>query len=85
MGCLGCEWDEIEFYIYFLKDPDYNIMMMSTFLGLTVPEGQKEEIRMVNGEIVKFKYPQSCRISLHIQGGAAENCNASRHDGRTKS
>ena len=33
-------------------------MMMSTFSGLTVPEGQKEEIRMANGEIVKFKYPE---------------------------
>ena len=31
-------------------------MIMSTFSGLTVPEGQKEEIRVVNGEMVKFKY-----------------------------
>ena len=33
-------------------------MMMSTFLGLNVPEGQKEESRTVNGEIVKFKYTE---------------------------
>ena len=31
-------------------------MMMSTFFGLTVPEGQKEEKMMMNGEVVKFKY-----------------------------
>ena len=35
--------------LIFLKKPDYNIMMMSTFLGLTVLEGQEEERRMVNG------------------------------------
>ena len=41
----------------FLKEPDYNITMISTFSGLTVMEGQKEEKRTVNGEVVKFKYP----------------------------
>ena len=41
MGCLSDEWDETEFNIFILKEPDYNIMMMSTFLGLTVPESQK--------------------------------------------
>ena len=41
MGCLGCEWDDKKFNIFVLKDPDYNIMMMSNFSGLTVPEGQK--------------------------------------------
>ena len=58
MGCLSGEWDETEFNIFVLKDLDYNIMMMSTFLGLNVPEGQKEESRTVNGEIVKFKYTE---------------------------
>ena len=33
-------------------------MMTSTSYGLTVPEGQKEERSMVNGEVVKFKYPE---------------------------
>ena len=57
MGCLSGEWDETEFNIFVLKELDYNIMMMSTFSGLTVPEVQKEERRIVNGEIIKFKYP----------------------------
>ena len=39
-----------------MKEPDYNIMMMSTFLGLTVSGGHKEERNMVNGEVVKSRY-----------------------------
>ena len=35
--------------IVFFKETDYNVMMMLTFSCLTVPEGQKEERRMVNG------------------------------------
>ena len=41
-----------------LEDPDYNIMMMSTFSGFTVTEGQKEEREIVNQEVVKLKYPK---------------------------
>ena len=41
-----------------MKEPDYNIMMISTLSGLTVPEGQNEEIRMVNGEVLKLKYTE---------------------------
>ena len=58
MGCLSGEWDEKEFNIFVLKEPDYNIMMMSTFSGFTVSEGQKEEIRIMNEEVFKFKYPE---------------------------
>ena len=39
-----------------MKEPDYDITMMSTFSGFTVSEGHKEKIKMVNGEVVKFKY-----------------------------
>ena len=58
VGCLSGEWDDTEFNVFVLKDPDYNIIMMSTFLCLTVPEGWKEERIMVNEEVVKFKYPE---------------------------
>ena len=54
MGCLIGEWDEKEFDMFDWKEPDYNIIMISTFSGLTITEGQKEEIRMMNEEIVKF-------------------------------
>ena len=84
VGCISGEWDDTEFNIFVLKDPDYNIMMMSTYLGLTVPEGQKEERRMVNGEIVKFKYPEVVADHYRYRG-AVDNHNALSHDGRTKS
>ena len=58
MDCLSGEWDKTEFNIFVFKDIDYNNMMMSTYSGLTVPEGQKEERRMVHGGIVHFKYPE---------------------------
>ena len=41
-----------------MKEPDYNIVMVSTFSGWDVPEGQKKDIRMVNEELVKFRYPE---------------------------
>ena len=39
--CLSGEWDETQFNIFVLKEPDYKCMMMSTFLVFTLPEGQK--------------------------------------------
>ena len=36
VGCLSGELDETELNIFVFKDPDYNIMMMLTFSGLTV-------------------------------------------------
>ena len=58
-------------------------MMMSNFSGLTVPEGQKEDIRTVNGEIVKFKYPGVVADNYRYRG-VLDNQNALKHDGRTK-
>ena len=84
MGCLNGEWDKTKFNIFFLKEPDYNIMTMSTFLVLTVPEGQKEERRMVNGDIVKFKYTEVVEDHYRYRG-VVYNHNALRHDGGTKS
>ena len=49
VGCLSGEWEEKEINNFVLNEPDYNIMMMSTFSGLTVPEGQKGYRRVVNG------------------------------------
>ena len=73
MGYLSGEWDDTEFNIFVLKDLDYNIMMMSTFLGLNVPEGQKEESRTVNGEIVKFKYPGVVVDHYRYRGGDGQS------------
>ena len=58
-------------------------MIMSSFSVFTVPEGQKEEIRMVNGEIFKFKYPEvvvdHCRYRRAVDNYDALSC-----DGGTK-
>ena len=59
-------------------------MMMSTFSGYTVPESQKEERRMVNGKVVKSKYPKLVTDNYKYRG-AVDNHNALRHDGWTKS
>ena len=40
MVCIISEWDKTEFNIFVIKKPIYNIMVVSTFSGLTLPEGQ---------------------------------------------
>ena len=62
----------------------YNIMMMSTLSGLTVPEGQKEETITVNGQVVKFKYHKIIATNYRYKG-AVDNQNYFRHHGGTKS
>ena len=57
--------------------------MMSNFFGLTVPEGQEEKRRMVNGEIVNFKYPEVVADNYKYRG-AVDNHNVLRHDGGNK-
>ena len=43
---------------FVMKEPDYNITIVSTFSGLNVPKDNKEGRRMVNGKLVKFKYTE---------------------------
>ena len=66
-----------------MKETYYNIMMISTFTCLTVPEGHKEERSMVNGELVKFKYPAVVADHYRYRG-AVENQNTLMNDGGTK-
>ena len=44
---------------FVMKEPDYNITIVSTFSGLNVPEGHKNKRILLNGEVVKFKYLKS--------------------------
>ena len=75
VGCISGGWYKTYFNVYVLNKPDYNIMIMSNFLGLIVPEDQKEEIRMVNGEVVKFKYPEVVADNFrHTGGGVKPQC-----------
>ena len=70
--------------IFLMKEPDYNILIISTFSGLSVPEVQKEDRSMVNVEEVKFKYPEVVDDYCRFRG-VVENHNVLRHDNRTKS
>ena len=64
--------------MFFFNDPDYNIMTISNLSCLTVPEDQKEERRVVNGEVFKFKYPEV--VADHYRYiGEVENHNALRN------
>ena len=56
LGFPSGKWYETEFNIFVLKEPDHNIIIMSTFSSLTMSEGQKEEISIANEEVVKLKY-----------------------------
>ena len=63
MGCLSGEWDDADFNVFVLKDRNFNITTMSKISYLNVSDGQKGERRMVNEEVVKFKYPEV--FSIH--------------------
>ena len=69
---------------FFLKEPDYNIVVISTFSGLAVPEAQKEEKSTVNVESVKFHYPAVVDYYC-IFRGVVDNNNVFRHDKRNNS
>ena len=84
VGCISGDWTETEFIFFFMQETDYNIMLVSTLSGLTVPEVQKEEILMMNGEVVKFKYIAT--IAYHYRyREAVDNPNSLSHDGGTNS
>ena len=58
-------------------------MMISNFLGLTVPEGQNEERSMVNWDVVHFNYPEVVEDHYRYRG-AVDNNNYLKHDGGNK-
>ena len=51
--------------------------MMSKISGLTVPEGQKKERRVVNGEVARFNYSEVV-VDHYRYRRAVENHNALR-------
>ena len=57
MGCLIDERDDTEVNIFVMEEPNYSIIIMLKYSGLTVPGGQNEGTRLVHGEAIKFKYP----------------------------
>ena len=41
VGCISGAWDETEFNVFVLKEPNHNIMMMSTFSGFDCAGGSE--------------------------------------------
>ena len=48
-------------------------MMMSTFSGLTVPEGQKEDRMVMNEEIFNLKYTEVVADHYRYRGGGGKS------------
>ena len=48
VGYISGEWENIYFNIFIIEEPDYNIMAVSIFSGLTILEIQIKNRRMVN-------------------------------------
>ena len=69
------EWGETKLNVLVLKDPYYTIVTMLTFSGLNVPEGQKEDIRMVNGDVFKFKYTEVFADHYEYRGNSTTTIN----------
>ena len=57
--------------------------MMLTYQGLNVPNGWREERRIVHGEAIKLNYPDFS--GNYRYRGAVDNHNVLRDDGGTKS
>ena len=70
--------------LYALKEPDYILMMMSTYGSLIIKDGQHDSIRLLtNGQTKRFKYTEV--VANHFMyRGAVDQHNAKRHDCGTK-
>ena len=55
-------------------------MIMSTFSDFSVPEGQNEERRVVNGEVFKFNYPEFV-ADIYKHRGTLDNQNQASEGG----
>ena len=51
-----------------MKEPEYNIILMLTYSGLTVQDGQKEENIIFNAEAIKSKYPTIVADNYRYRG-----------------
>ena len=43
---LSGNWKGVDFDTFVVKEPNYNVIMMYTYSGIVVCEGQKEGYRM---------------------------------------
>eukprot|EP00957_Ditylum_brightwellii_P118629 9048388-Ditylum_brightwellii.AAC.1 len=74
--------DGAGFDIFGLKEPEYTVVVMSTYGQLTVTEGQKDSMRNLGtgSDEITFKY--TVMFSNHFQYcGAIDDHNSKRYDG----
>ena len=59
IGDVDCLSDFLEnepYNVYCMKEPEYTMKLMATYGSLTYHDDEKENVRKVNGETIKFKY-----------------------------
>lgn len=75
---LNGKLDGTDFSLMVFKEPEYNMMLMSTYSFLEVPQDAKEKIRKVGDETIKFRYKEP--FFNHFQfRDTVDNHNALRH------
>ena len=79
---LPGELSGIKFDVFAHKEPDYTMMLMSTYGCLNINDDQKASVRNVNGEVKEFKYTEVIGNHYRYRGSVDEH-NSKRHDGGT--
>ena len=69
--------------MFVLKEPNYNMIMMCTYYGLVVFEGQKEEYLISKLKVYTFHYLVTFSNN-YLCRGAVDNHNDMHHDGGKK-
>ena len=74
LGCISGEWDDTEFNIFVLKDPGYNIIIMSKTIGFGCAGGS--EVREKDGEwggsLVQVSWMCLVSLQIHVGGGQSQ-------------
>ena len=80
---LPGELDGEKFDLFCLKEPDYVMLLMSTYGSLSPMTNQRDSMRIVNGNTVTFKY--NSVVGNHYEyRDAVDAHNSKRHDCGTK-
>lgn len=77
-------FEDIKFDIFAMKEPDYVMMLMSTYGALIEHQDQKRSYRgsIASGDATSFKYKEV--VANHYKyRGAVDEHNSKRHDGGT--
>ena len=56
LDCHSGNWKGFYFDLFVVKEPNYIVVMMSTYYGLMYCDDQKEEYRFSKVQVLTFKY-----------------------------